>query len=688
MNQIKPPHGFLDIYLRWPLYLTPLWIVGTVVNFMISPKAGIISMFFTAVFVLMAGYLYTTRKKRLLAALFDYTSDSAQMQSELLREMPSAYCLVDADGDILWRNRAFLEIQRMDVSQSTTLLTMFPNVKKEMLQDESAVLEIHSEFADRKYCLDLLRTSISRETKARTETAKNILSLLSEDTKVTAVYLRDETEELALKKDLEDEHSVLGLIYIDNYEEVLEQIEEVRQSLLVALVDRKINRYISSFHGMTKKLEKDRYFFLLKQRDLIKLLEDRFSILDEVRQVNIGNELSVTLSIGLGYGAREFSQNYDYARTSIDMALGRGGDQAVVKSQENLNYFGGKSKSTEKTTRVKARVKAQAFQELLENKETVLIMGHTNADMDCLGSSVGVYRMASSLGKKAHIVQTKVTSTILPLKDRFQTSEEYPKDMFITGPEARDKMDGNTVLVIVDTNRPSILDEPELLRMSQTTVVFDHHRQAAEQVEGAALSYCEPFASSASEMIAEMMQYFMDGIKARPLEADCLYGGLVIDTQEFTNQTGVRTFEAAAYLRRCGADIVRIRKTFRENFSDYQAKALAISSAEVYRNAFAFARVSARGSASATVLAAQTANELLDIRGIKASIALTEVQDIIYISARSIDEMNVQVLMEKLGGGGHRTIAGAQLRESNMEEAIATIKTAIDQMISEGEVAS
>ena len=257
--------------------------------------------------------------------------------------------------------------------------------------------------------------------------------------------------------------------------------------------------------------------------------------------------------------------------------------------------------------------------------------------------------------------------------------------MFITGTQALQMVDNSTVLVVVDCNRPSIIDEPELLRACKTIVVFDHHRQSSETIQGAVLSYCEPYASSACEMIAEMMQYIADGIKVKGPEADAMYGGIVIDSQEFTVQTGVRTFEAAAYLRRCGADITRIRKIFRENFRDYQAKAAAISSAEIYRDAYAFSTIDPKGLESPTVVCAQAANELLNIRGIKASIVLTLYNDIIYVSARSIDEMNVQVLMEKLGGGGHRTIAGAQLREGSLPEAIATIKQAIDEMIKEGE---
>lgn len=679
MKKPRKPGSLIDSYFMWPLGFVVLMIPALLMVELISVRAGIVLLFFYMLYSILALWLYLSRRKQLLAGLLDFAASANEVQAELFREMPFAYAIVSDNGTVLWQNRAFREIAAGDRSQSGNLLSMFPNIKKEMLREDGAILEIHSSFQDRKYCIDLQRTHIVAG-------QEEFPTLIDPETKVVAVYLRDETEEIRLNLELEAEHIVCGLIYIDNYEEVLDEIEEVRQSLLTALVDRKINRYVSSVNGLTKKIEKDKYFFVLKQQYLQKLLDDRFSILDEVRQVNIGNEIAVTLSIGIGYGAREYIQNYDYARNSIDMALGRGGDQAIIKSPDKFTYFGGKSQSTERVTRVKARVKAQAFRELLESKDKVLIMGHANGDMDCLGASVGVYRIVTNLGKRAYIVQNRVTPPILPLKERFLNNDDYPRDMFISGAEAKDKVDGNTVLVIVDCNRPSILDEAELLRLCRTIVVFDHHRQSSETIQGAMLSYCEPYASSASEMITEMMQYIGDGIKVRPMEADCLYGGIVIDTQEFTNQTGVRTFEAAAYLRRCGADITRIRKNFREKIGDYQAKAVAISEAEIYREAYAFSTLSSKGLESPTVLCAQTANELLNIRGIKASIVLTKYNETIYVSARSIDEMNVQVLMEKLGGGGHRTIAGAQLREGTIEEAILSVKEAIDQMIAEGEV--
>lgn len=673
----KKTQSVIDIYLAWPIVIIAILLLGDIVLWLTEPRGALILLPFILIAAAFALLLYFTRQSKLQGALQAYAIGACEVHTTIFDEMPTPYCMVDERGNVLWANRSFREIagNRPD---ARNILQMFPNIHKEMLEEDDVILEIHSDYLDRKYLIDLMRTPVTTEDGSAP-------SLYAPDLKTIAVYLRDETEETVLRTQLNQEHIVIGLVYIDNYDEVREQIEEVRRSLLTALIDRKISHYISSVNGLIYKLEKDKYVFILKEQYFDRMLQDRFSILEEVKNVNIGNEMAVTLSIGIGYGADSYQKNYEYAHTSIDMALGRGGDQAVVKSNENLTYFGGKTQTQEKATRVKARVKAQAFQELLETRDRVLVMGHANSDVDCLGASAGVYRMVTELGKRCYIVENTVTAPILPLKERFLQSADYPEDMFITGAQALQMVDNSTVLVVVDCNRPSIIDEPELLRACKTIVVFDHHRQSSETIQGAVLSYCEPYASSACEMIAEMMQYIADGIKVKGPEADAMYGGIVIDSQEFTVQTGVRTFEAAAYLRRCGADITRIRKIFRENFKDYQAKAVAISSAEIYRDAYAFSTIDPKGLESPTVVCAQAANELLNIRGIKASIVLTLYNDIIYVSARSIDEMNVQVLMEKLGGGGHRTIAGAQLREGSLPEAIATIKQAIDEMIKEGE---
>ena len=685
MRNKRKVRGTFRLYLQWPLFLSGLLIVLTAIVGAVSLKAGIIVSVFTLVYIGIALWLYFSRKRGMLEGLISFASAYGKNSQVLMDEMLIPYGITDKSGHFLWVNREFQAILDEDKSGLKNITALFPEVTKEMLATGGQMVSIHSAFGERRFRVDLKEVDL--ELFAGSGEEEQIKSgLAAESSSVTAVYLIDETQTIKYKQQINDQKMVAGLIYLDNYDEALESVEEVRRSLLTALIDRKITKYIGSLEGIVKKLEKDKYFFAIKQQYRTKMQEEHFSILEDVKTVNIGNDMAVTLSIGIGMNGETYGQNYDYARASIDMALGRGGDQAVVKDADKILYYGGKAQQMEKTTRVKARVKAHALRELMENKDRLLIMGHRLADIDSFGAAVGIYRIAVSMNKKAHIVLNEVTSSVRPMMDRFVESGEYPEDMFLKGPEAAGLVDAGTMLVVVDVNRPSITDEPSLLRLVKTIVVLDHHRTSSEIIDNAVLSYVEPYASSACEMVAEVVQYIADGIKVRPPEADAMYAGIVIDTQNFTNQTGVRTFEAAAFLRRSGADITRVRKLFREDMKDYQAKAEAVRAAEVYMDAFAISTCPAEGIESPTIVGAQAANELLEIRGIKASIVLTDYNGTVYFSARSIDEVNVQVMMEKLGGGGHRTIAGAQMKDVTVEEAKTRLKEVIQEMMSEGQV--
>ena len=509
--------------------------------------------------------------------------------------------------------------------------------------------------------------------------------LYEEEEYFVAISLQDVTELNAYIRENEDQRMIAGLIYIDNYDEVMESVEEVRQSLLVALIDRKINKYIGDVDGIVKKMEKDKYFVVIRKSSYRKIAEDKFSILEEVKQVNIGNARSATLSIGLGLNTATYALSYQFARVAIDLALARGGDQAVIKDCNGITYFGGKKEQTSKNTRVKARVKAEALREFIVTKDQVIVMGHKIADPDSFGACMGVYRAAVSLEKKAHIVINTVTESVRPLYDEIAESPAYEDDIFLTSDQALDYITDSTMVIVVDTNKPQMTECPELLRRSRMIAVLDHHRQSSNIIENAVLSYVEPYSSSTCEMVAEVLQYIADDIKIPSVEAECLYAGIMIDTRNFMNRTGVRTFEAAAFLRRCGADITRVRKMFRDDMASYRAKAEAMRKAEVYREEFAIAQCPSDID-SPTVLGAQAANELLDISGIKASFVLTIYEGKIYLSARSIDEVNVQIIAEKLGGGGHINSAGAQFDHTNMDEAIKALKATIDQMIEEGDI--
>ncbi|MBR0306650.1 MAG: DHH family phosphoesterase, partial [Lachnospiraceae bacterium] len=572
----------LQTYLQWPLILSILIFAANVAVLVIEPNAGGVMVPFTLAYIAIAGWLFWTGNKRLQNGLVSYAADYSWSQKQLLASMELPYGIADTDGKFLWMNRALKAVLKDEKSGKRSLTTLFKEITPESLKKLEHSMEVQSSYGDAIYRVSVKRVYIS----ADEELLENMEEENKED-QLLAVYLYDETELHGYIQAFTDQKMVAGLIYLDNYDEALESVEEVRRSLLVALIDRKINKYISGINGIVKKMEKDKYFFAIKQQYMARLEEERFGLLEDVKTVNIGNEMAVTLSIGIGMNGDTYVQNYDYARTAIDMALGRGGDQAVVKNGSKIQYFGGKSQQLEKQTRVKARVKAHAMRELLETKDRLLIMGHKIGDTDSFGSAIGMYRIAMALNKKAHIVLNDITSSVRPMYDRFDKSSEYPSDMFVTSEEAKELVDNGTALVVVDVNRPSITEEPQLLKMVKTIVVIDHHRQTNEKIANATLSYVEPYASSASELVAEILQYVGDNVKLKSVEADAMYAGMVIDTQNFVVQTGVRTFEAAAFLRRNGADVTRVRKLFRDTMEDHKARAEAVREAEIFEDAFA-----------------------------------------------------------------------------------------------------
>ena len=654
----------LGSYLRWPIIIALIMIVMTGTVMLFDKKSAVVVAVFTLFSISLLIFIYTSSQNMILGSLIKFSMESNNSMMSLYKEMSIPYMIFSGDMSILWKNKALEERMSTLPKLQNSVTAVFPDFNlNEILAGYG---KDYYKLGERKYRVDVKETEFENE-------------------KVFVAYLYDNTDLIDAKKEVEENKAVVGVVYLDNYEEVMENIEEVRRSLLEALVDRRINQYFLRYDAIVKKLEKDRYVFFVQNSNLLKMEEVKFDILEEVKGVSIGNDMSMTLSIGVGVGADEYTQNYEYARQAIDMALGRGGDQAVVKTGETLRYFGGKSKTIEKNTRVKARVKAHALRELMASKDRVIIMGHKNMDIDVLGSSVGIWRIATFFNKKAHIAVGNINASLKPLVEMFHNGE-YPEDMFLTEDKLKPLIDDNTMLVVVDVNRPSITEVPELLQKINTIVVLDHHRQSSEIIDNATLSYVEPFASSACEMVAEIVQYISDDIKLKQAEADAMYAGIVIDTLNFTNQTGVRTFEAAVFLKRKGADITRVRKLFRDKLDNYRAKAKIIEATKVYMDSYAISVCEAAKVESPTVVGAQAANALLDIVGIKASFVITPYNDIIYISARSIDEVNVQLVMEKLGGGGHRTVAGAQLKDISVEEALGRLEAVIKDMIEKGDV--
>lgn len=674
--------GQLRLYMQWPAIMALFLAAVNIWIYKIDRRAGALMFIFLLIYIVMVGILYLYSKSIIMKDLVEFAAQYGVVQNTLLQELAVPYAILLEDGKAIWMNSRFEEIFGKKPKGEAYISKYIPELNKNIFpKEENDVVEMDVYYGDREYKAELRRVSV--EGFSETE---QLMELPAEREYFIAVYLSDMTELNQYIKENEEQRLVAGLIYIDNYDEVINSVEEVRQSLLMALVDRKINQYIARVDGIVKKLENDKYFIAIKKQYFKMLEMDKFSLLEDVKSVNIGNGIPATLSIGLGLSSASYSQSYNYARVAIDLALARGGDQAVIKDCNGITYYGGKREQTSKNTRVKARVKAEALREFITVKEHILVMGHKLTDVDSFGAAIGIYRAAAALEKKAHIIINEVSASLRPLYEVYANDPAYPEDLFLNSQQAIDMADADTMVVVVDTNRPQMTECEELLRMTRTIVVLDHHRQSSDNIDNALLSYIEPYASSACEMVAEVLQYIVDDIKIPNIEASSLYAGIMIDTNNFVNRTGVRTFEAAAFLRRCGADITLVRKMFRDDMEAYRAKAEIISSAVVYQERFAIARGEGLTIESPTIIGAQAANELLDISQIKASFVLTEYNGKIYISARSIDEVNVQIIMERLGGGGHMNAAGAQLTDINMDGAVEKLEEIIHDMAEGGDI--
>lgn len=675
--------GRLRTFTRFSIYLGFLLLAIDLAVFMVNVTAGFLLLGYAFVYFAITLSLYFYNKPILMNELISFATEYGQIQRKLLRDLEIPYALLDDGGKVIWMNIAFENVVHQPKGFNKSITALFPTITRDKLPGEDGADEIQYDlqYEDADYIAKFRRISL----KGMAEHS-DMIDSEGYDGYLIAVYLFDETALHIALQEVDDQSLAAGMIYLDNYEEALASVEEVRRSLLIALIDRKINKYISGLDGISKKLEKDKYLIILRKKAIEQLKENRFDLLEEVKTVNIGNEMAVTISIGIGLDGLSYAQNYEFCRNAIDLALGRGGDQAVIKTPDSVSYYGGKSQQVEKNTRVKARVKAHALREIMTAKDTVLVMGHRMPDVDCFGSAVGIYRIAKTLDRKVHIVLNEIPSSIQPLVELFRGNPEYDSDMIIGSQQALELAGNNTVLVVVDVNKPSITECPDLIRLCKSVVVLDHHRQGTETIENATLSYVEPYASSACEMVSEVLQYIYDNIKMKPEEADCMYSGIMVDTNNFATKAGVRTFEAAAFLRRSGADVSRVRKLFREDAAEYKAKADAVSQAEIYRQNFAISVCTAEDLPSPTIIGAQAANELLNIRGIKASFVLTEYQGLIYISARSIDEVNVQVIMERMGGGGHMNVAACQLESTGIAEAIGALKKTLDDMLDNNEI--
>ena len=532
------------------------------------------------------------------------------------------------------------------------------------------------------FCLDWL---ISGKTEAPYDTTIGSrryrihgTAFRADDPKNTALgllYLADLTELYQIRDEYVRSRPVVSIILVDNYEELTRNLSEGATSALNANINNVITEWAENFHGLLRRLEKNRFLLVFEKRDLKKAMEDKFSVLEDIHKITSPAGLSASISFGLGVDGATFEESYSFAALSIEMALSRGGDQAVVKDRLNFHFFGGRAKETDHRSKVRSRVTANSLMELIGQSSSVFIMGHKNADLDAVGAALGIACLCRKKNKPFYIVMDLEHNAAEKLLDEIRKTPEY-KGVFITGEDAMLHCDNRSTLVVVDTNRPDQVEYPHLLEAVPKVCVVDHHRRAADYITPVVVNLHEPYASSAAELTTELLQYAVDSKDVLPIEAKALMAGIFLDTKSFNVRTGERTFEAAAYLRQLGADTVEVKKLLQNDFQNTMAKYQIIKSARLYRQEIAIAALNAGTSRT---LAAQAADELLNISGISASFVLYPDEEQVIISARSIGNANVQVILEPLGGGGNTATAGAQIDGSSVKEVLDRLVASIDQ---------
>ncbi|MGE5632707.1 MAG: DHH family phosphoesterase [Caulobacteraceae bacterium] len=647
-----------------------LWIIAVAVIII-----GYYNFILGAAGALLLGYLIyhnlkaASRKKEELRLYIENLSDSVDTATKnAILNLPFPLVIIDDQGIINWYNMLFSNIFQGEYILDKKLSSYVSGVdigrilKNSM--DEFKNINIKDRYYD-IYC--------------------NLINLQEEgDTKnVIIMYLVDKTDFINIRNRYNEEKTVTAILAMDNIEEVLKETEESAKPVLIAEVDRRINAWASLNNASIQKFSNGEYMLHFYYKQLAAIEEKRFDILDNIREINSGNRIPITLSIGVGVNGKTHSELQKFSRSAMDIALGRGGDQAVVKDNEKLSFYGGKTKAVEKRTRVKARVIAYALRQLIEQSDDVLVMGHEMPDLDSMGSALGIYRCCKGLNKEVNIVLSKINAGIANLWTELQEDEEYGT-VFVSPQEALLKCGKNTLLVVVDTHRPSFTESDLLIERAEKIAIIDHHRRGTEFIEDAVITYIEPYASSTSELVTEILQYMFEKPKVKQIEAEALLAGIFIDTKNFSFQTGVRTFEAASYLRKMGADTTLTRQLFQDDMGTFLVRADVVKDAQIFENNIAISTIP-QNAKNPALIAAQAADELLNIKGINASFVLSSIGDDIFISGRSLGDINVQVVLEKLGGGGHLTVAGAQLSGRSMKESIDLLKQAIEEYLKEGE---
>lgn len=617
------------------------------------------------VYALIIWYTMWTNKKRkaeLSEQLKDLTLNVNTTAKTTLINSPFPLAIVETNGNVIWKSEKFVtEFENLDINMNEYLSEIVRSIK--------LTIE-NSDEGKQEKVRGTIDTNIKIENKVYNVLGSYVKSHKmhqKEQEYTTILYFIDETYLKKLEQEQKDSDICIGIIMIDNYEEISQRISSEIKPQLIAKMEKYIYDWAAKYNSLIVKSDRDTFFCIMEQKYLKVAEADKFNILDEVKDIDVPDITQPTLSIGFSDDGDNNAEKAESARTVIDIALGRGGDQAIVKMDGRYQFFGGRTQEVEKRTKVKARIVSHALKELISEADNVILMGHSNGDIDSIGSSLGLYRLTKTLGKEAKIVNETTGIGLDNFLTEAKKTEEYA-DCFITKQEALDSVKQNTLLIVTDTHKKSYVEVPELLEKVNKIVVVDHHRRSTDYIENAILTFHEVYASSASELVTEILEYSQLDIELTQIEVEALYAGIMLDTKNFTFKTGVRTFEAAAYLRKCGVDIIKVKKWFQSDLHTYQIISDIVSRSEIVNDSIAISTYE-NDDENANIIAAKAADELLTIGGITASFVLGKTGDKIYISGRSIGGINVQLILEKLGGGGHITLAGAQLEKISMEDA-------------------
>ena len=626
------------------------------------------------IYALILGYTYfanNKRKSEISETLQDLTLTVDSAAKTSLINSPFPLIILETDGNVVWKSSKFAtEFEDIDINTFVNDLVydLKEEIKTKKDKTDKSILR-NIQVNKRQY--RMVGKFVNSKRYSKNE----------KDEYMAIIYFIDETENIKLQKEYNDSKSCVGIIMIDNYEENMQMLESEEKAQYIAEIDKVIYEWTNETNGILIKSDRDRYIYIFEQRYLEKIKEDKFSLLDKIKELDPKQKVQFTLSIAISNEGEVDKDKFKSAQTAMDIVLGRGGDQAVVRQNDIYKFFGGRAQEVEKRTKVKARVVAHALENLIKESSKVMVMGHMNPDIDAMGSAIGIYRLAKSLDKNAYIIASN-TASLQNFRESLTEEPEY-EDVIISKEVAEENIDEDTLLVVVDTHKVNYVESEEVLKKASKIVIIDHHRRSADYIENATLTFQEVYASSAAELVTELLQYAEVNVELKKIEAEALYAGIMMDTKSFTFKTGVRTFEAAAYLRKCGVDIIRVKKWFQSDLESFNKIADIVRKAEIVNDSIAIALCDGEKSKDISLLCAKAADELLTISDVTASFVLGDTGEKVCISGRSIGDINVQVILEKLGGGGHITLAGAQVEGMTLEEVKQELIIRINEYFTE-----